>query len=135
MSYQPPYQQQQQPPSYSHYAYASPQMVVERPHGKLGIVSFVMALVTGLGEFVLIAIAGVMESSTPGGMDENSPKAMVLGLLLLFGLLLAVLGAILGIAGMFDSAKKRVFAVIGLCLNGLIVLLGIGMLVLGLAMG
>jgi hypothetical protein len=142
MSYQPPYQQQQQQhPSqaaygaYPPYGYASPQMMGELPHSKLGIASFIIALVVGIGEFTLLIVAGVMETSTPGGIDEESPKAMVLGMLLLFGLLLALIGAILAITGLFEGSKKRVFPIIGLCINGLILLLVVVLLVVGATMG
>ena len=141
MSYQPPYQQQYQTqssappfaafPGQAH-AYASPQMIVERPHSKFGIASFVTGLIVGLAELALLIIAGVMETSTPGGISEDDPKAMVLGLFLLLGLLLAFIGATIGVAGLFEANKKKVFCVLGVIFNGLslaavVAIIGIGM--------
>ncbi|HEX8201349.1 MAG TPA: hypothetical protein VF590_12745, partial [Isosphaeraceae bacterium] len=37
-------------------------------HSGLGIASFVLALVVGLGEFVLVGVAGYM-AARPGGMN------------------------------------------------------------------
>jgi hypothetical protein len=148
MSYQPPQQSQdyasrQAPPfaafpgTHPHqqtYPYSSPQMMPEAAHSKVGIASFVMGLLVGLGELVLVVIAGVMETSTPGGMDDKDPKVAILGLLLLGGLFLALVGAILGVVGLFEKNRKRLFAVLGLIFNGLILGLVVLLLIVGLAM-
>jgi hypothetical protein len=148
MSYQPPQQWQdyasgQAPPlaafpgTHPHqqaYPYASPQMVPEAAHSKVGIASFVMGLLVGLGELVLVVIAGVMETSTPGGMNDKDPKVAILGLLLLGGLFLALVGAILGVVGLFERNRKKLFAVLGLIFNGLILGLVVLLMIVGLAM-
>jgi hypothetical protein len=95
----------------------------------------IMGNIVGLGELVLVVIAGVMESSNPGGMDDKDPKVAVLGLLLLGGLFLALVGAILGVVGLFDPNRKKLFAILGLIFNGLILGLVLLLLVIGLAMG
>lgn len=105
-----------------------------RKHSGYGIASFVIAVVVGLLEFVLIVVAGVIEASTPGGMDENSPIAILLGLGLFGGLLADVFGMALGIAGLCQANRSKVFAVLGLVF-GTVVLLGVlGLMVLGMLM-
>ena len=47
---------------------------------------------------------------------------------------LLVLGAILGVAGLFAGTRKRLFAWLGLVLSALPLLLGIALFILGLAM-
>src|SRR5262249_14243521 len=96
----------------------------EMKHSGLGIASFVIAVTVGLLEFVLLAIAGVLEVTTPGGIDENSPVAVVLGLTLLAGLLVNILGIGLGIAGLCESYRKKLFAVLGVVI-GAVVLFGV----------
>lgn len=54
----------------------------ERPmkHSGIGIASFAMSLGILIVTFILVVVAGVMEASTPGGINEESPAAIMLGL-------------------------------------------------------
>jgi len=103
-------------------------------HSGMGIASCLIALGAGLFEFIFVVIAGVMASS-PQGVDENSPEAIVLGLFILGGLLAAVVGGVLGIVGATQANRNKLFAVLGLCLNGVIVVGVLGLMVLGMAAG
>ena len=98
----------------------------ELKHSGLGIASFAVCIVAGLIEFAAVAAAGVIEVSTPGGMDENSPVAILIGLALLGGLAIAMLGMGLGIAGLLQRRKKA-FAVLGV-IGGIVVVCGVGSL-------
>jgi hypothetical protein len=100
-----------------------------RTHSGLGIVSFVIAIAVGLFEFILVAIAGVLEVTTPGGIDENSPAAILLGLALVGGLLVNVLGIGLGIGGLCQRYRSKLFAVLGVVI-GSVVLLGVLLLMI-----
>ena len=105
-----------------------------RRHSLLGIASFAIAIFAGLTAFALIVIAGVMEASTPGGMSEESVQAIVIGLGIFGVLALNLLGAGLGIAGLVVPNRSRVFGILGLIFN-LLVIFGIaGLLVIGLAL-
>jgi len=103
-------------------------------HSGLGIASFAIALAAGLLEFVLVIIAGILQSTTPGGIDENSPPAILLGLALIGGLMFDLLGIGLGIGGLCDHKRNKLFAIFGVVI-GFAVLFGVLFLVaLGLAM-
>ena len=104
-------------------------------HSRRGIASFVLAAATGLFMFALVALAGIIEVSTPGGMDEESPAAIVIGLLFILGGCLCLAGLGLGVAGLFDGNRKRVFSVLGLTFNALTILGVLVLLVVGLALG
>ncbi len=107
----------------------------EEKHSGLGIAAFVMSLVFGVLMLVLFVVAGVMETSTPGGVDENSPEAMLLGLLII-GCLLGLLVALaLGIAGLFQRERKKVFAILGIIFSGFAVFGTIVLMLIGLAAG
>ena len=54
-----------------------------------------------------------MEMSTPGGVNEESPVVIIVGVLLIFFVFLALFGLGLGIAGLCQSKRKKVFAVLG----------------------
>ena len=117
--------------------YATPYAGYGEPdkHSGVGIASFVLSLLCGVGEVVLVVIAVAMEANTPGVFDQESPEAAVLGLLVLLGLVLALAGVGLGVGGLLQPRRKRVFAVLGLVFNGLIVLLLAVLFVLGEAAG
>ncbi len=127
---QPPqYGQQQQWPM--HY----PQTQGPLKHSGFGISSFIISLASGLLAFAMVVVAGIMESRTPGGMDEESPEAMVVGLGIILAGLLAVLGAVLGIVGCTLPNRNKIFAILGAIFNALVVLGLLGLIVLGLAAG
>lgn len=104
-------------------------------HSGLGVASFVTSMISGLSIFVLIAIAGVMEASTPGGLDENSAAAMVVGLVLFLfiGLSLVALG--LGIAGLMQKDRKKIFAVLGTVFSAVAMVCTVAIIAIGLAAG
>jgi hypothetical protein len=91
---------------------------MELKHSGFGIASFILSIVTGILVFLAVITAGVMEASTPGGINEESIGAIVLGLVLiaLFILDLTALG--LGIGGLVQKDRKKVFAVLGTAFSG-----------------
>ncbi|HLS83500.1 MAG TPA: hypothetical protein VK016_02450 [Arenimonas sp.] len=103
-------------------------------HSGMGIASFIISLVVGFAIFVAIIIAGVMETSTPGGLDENSPEAMLLGLVLIALLFADVVALGLGVAGLFQRERRKVFAILGTIFAGTAVLGTIALIVIGNSM-
>lgn len=113
---------------------------------RLGIASFVIAILTTVLLVVLLVVilnaAGQLlgnadpQSVTPQDLQRNledNPGATGLLGVAGFGLaatpLLYVLGAALGIAGLVQKRRRRLFAVLGTVFNGLI-LLGLVVLIL-----
>jgi hypothetical protein len=86
---------------------------VEPKHSGLGIASFILSILTGVGAFVLVVVAGVVEASTPGGMDENSAVAVVIGLGIIGVTILEILALGLGVAGLLQSNRTKILAVLG----------------------
>lgn len=80
----------------------------------MGIASFAISLVTAVLVFVLLLVAGVMEATTPGGIDEASAGAVIVGLCIiaLLGIDLVAIG--LGIAALVQVGRKKVFSILGL---------------------
>lgn len=107
----------------------------EYKHSGLGIASFITSLVSGVILFILVVIAGVMEASSIGGMDENSVGAVILGLFLIFFIAVCMVALGLGIGGLFQRERKKIFAILGVVFSGIAVM-GVGLLMLiGIAMG
>lgn len=100
-----------------------------RGHSGLGIASFILALVTGLLLFGLIMVAGAIGMQNPEAMEGEKPMVMAIGLLFLSLLAMCLVGAVLGLAGLFQRDRHKVFPILGLVLN-LGILLGVAALVI-----
>ncbi|GAB2659405.1 hypothetical protein [Arenimonas aestuarii] len=104
-------------------------------HSGLGITATIIAVVAGLGLLGVFGYAGYVGMNEPGGeLSETDPRAMMIGFGMLAAMAMLVLGAILGAVGLFAGTRKRLFAWLGLVLNVLPLLLGIALVILGLAM-
>lgn len=103
-------------------------------HSGLGIASFVTSIVSGILMFALFVIAGVVQASTPGGMDEQSPIAVVVGLGLFAFLFVALVALGLGIGGLLQKERRKLFAILGTVISAATVLGSVALLALGLAM-
>ncbi|MEO8001410.1 MAG: hypothetical protein ABI644_06000 [Arenimonas sp.] len=103
-------------------------------HSKLGIASFIMSIVIGVLVVATVVTAGVMQVSTPGGMDEKATSTMLIGLAIigLLGLDLVAIG--LGFAGVFQKDCKKVFAILGLVFSSGIVLGTVALMIYGNSM-
>lgn len=82
------------------------------PHSGMGVASFTLSMVAGLGLLVIFAIAGVAESR-PGGLDEASPLATAIGLLALLAALANLVALGLGIAALVQAGRSKIFATLG----------------------
>ncbi|MDR2100233.1 MAG: hypothetical protein LBP40_05345 [Campylobacteraceae bacterium] len=100
----------------------------EQKHSKLGIASFIIAIICVLSLFALFVVAGMLESS--GGIGEEA--AMIVGALFFLFIILCIISIGLGIAGLIVKGKK-VFAVLGLVFSVGIFLLSIFLIILGLS--
>lgn len=115
-------------------AYAAP-VAREPKHSGVGIASFILSLLTGAGLFLAVAAAGVLEASTPGGIDEQSPEAVAIGLGILGGLFVDLIALTLGVGGLCQSNRKKLFALLGALFSGLALFATVGLVVVGAAMG
>lgn len=95
-----------------------------------GIVSPIIAVMAGVLLFALIVVGGIIDASTPGGMSEESPIAVIIGLLIILGLFVCMVGAGFGIVGLFQKNQNKTWAILGLILNVSIILVFIGLIFL-----
>lgn len=109
-------------------------MYVEKKHSGLGIASFIISMAVGILMLLLFAVAGVMETSTPGGIDESSVGAMLVGLFLIGFLFLDVIALGLGIAGLTQSHRNRIFAILGMVFASSTMIITLFLMLLGFAM-
>jgi hypothetical protein len=111
--------------------YARPR---HRPHSGLGIASFIIGLVVVVIVLLMFLLIGVLASSRA---NRNTAETMgvMTGLFVCGGALASLVGLGLGLAGVFQEDRNRTFAVIGLILNGLIILGTAALFVIGMAVG
>ena len=122
----------------------------ENSHSRMGIASFVIGILAFVVMVILFVVFGVFVSSVLEGVDlqnpqsidpqslQNSPEAVWLGLAslgILGCLLLFFVGLVLGVAGIFQRRRKRLFAVLGTLGNGFVLLVFVALFVLGFALG
>jgi len=107
------------------YAYDGP-----LPHSGLGIASCVIAACAFVFIVLLFAVAGMMAVSQRGQVADDSAEAMMLGGLLLLDAIAMLVGLILGIVGIAQGGRNKLYAGIGLGANGLLLLGVLGLFVI-----
>ena len=105
---------------------------IEPKYSGLGIASCIISIVVGLFIFVLFVVAGVMEASTPDGIDESSPIAVALGTCILGALVVDLVALGLGIAGLVQQDRNKLFAILGTVFSAATILGTIALLAFGL---
>jgi len=107
----------------------------EQKHSGLGIASFIISIVSGTCIFLIIVIGAVMEASIPGGIDEESAGAVMLGLFLFAFLSGDLLALGLGIGGLLQKDRNKIFAILGTVLSVVSLVGTIFLMILGFAFG
>jgi len=117
------------------------QPIAPLKHSGPGIASFVIGLLAILGYILIFFIAtmAVNESIgvlTPLQAEELAlhPAVILASLAILVCLILNLVGSILGIIGLVLKNRKKVFAIIGTILNGIMILLFVGLILVGMNM-
>lgn len=125
-----------------------PQATPERlRHGGLGITSFVMAasaMLLTVITFICFATVDMIELSESllaDNMSEeqiaelvlsSAPQLIIGVLLFFFTIFVAFVGGIIGIAGLVQKNRKKLFAIIGTIVNWLLVILVVFLTLVGL---
>lgn len=101
-------------------------------HSGLGIASFVTSLSAGLLLFGAVAVAAVMQATSHGeGIDQTAPATVLAGLVMIFGLALELVAVGLGIAGLCQRGRRRLFAALGLVFAGSMMVIMLLLFVVG----
>lgn len=124
--------------------YASPKSIaygdVPLPHlpiGPLrqsgfGIASTILGVGTFAAVFIALLIVGAIQQAGGANPNEPTPLMMVLSVSICFGgPLLHLAGLTLGIAGIFQHDRSKLFGIMGTCANGLVLLGFVVLLAIG----
>jgi hypothetical protein len=97
-----------------------------------GIASFITSVASAILVFITMVVAGVLQATTPGGMDNNSETTIIIGLFII-GFLFATLIALgLGVGGLFQRKRKKVFSIFGIIFSSVTLICTILVIVIGL---
>ena len=122
----------------------------ENRHSRMGIASFVISILVVVAILALVVGAPLVLSSTdaldaqsfdpadPQSIDLSNPAIIalqVIGLGFILGVLLSFVGFGLGVAGLIQRRRKRLFAIVGAVLNGLVILGVVVLILLAVAVG
>ncbi|MBN1552965.1 hypothetical protein JW979_15935 [bacterium] len=103
-------------------------------HSGLGIASFIISISSLIFIIFVFVLAGMIAMSNPSGIPDDSPILMLIGFLVIIGLMAAMIGIGLGIGGICTKTRKRLFAILGTVINGVIFLTVIFLFIVGSSM-
>jgi hypothetical protein len=121
------------PGGYSHPHYWAPGQQQPLRQSGMGLASFILAILSGVLLVVSVVAAGVLATRSGGTLDEKSVAAMAAGLGIILGLVMNLVGTVLGIVALMQRDRKKVFAILGLTFNVLLLLMVGGLMIVGLA--
>lgn len=101
--------------------------IAPQKHSGFGIASFAFSLVSllaFLGCFVFIV---VMEAQSETGFDDSSTEAIFVGLAFMALAFGSLINLSLGVIGLFQQGKKKVFAILGTIFSLLVLLMALGL--------
>jgi len=100
-------------------------------HSGFGISSLIISSISGIAIFVIFVVAAVMEVSTPGGIEGNPMGAIIVGSSIIGMIILSLLALGLGICGLFQKERKKIFPIIGTVFSSFTVLSILSLMIVG----
>ena len=104
-------------------------------HSGLGIASLIISVFAGLASFGGLIALGMMEMSAPHSLDENSPELAIFGFAFLGMMFVTVAALGLGIGGLCQSQRHKLFPILGTVFSGTLLLLMLAIIAIGLIAG
>jgi hypothetical protein len=102
-----------------------------RQHSMLGVASFIVAIAAGAMIFFTLVGTAILEARQ-GELRDDDSRTTTVGCLVIAGGGLGFIGVILGLIGVLDNRRKRLFAGLGLGFSACIVLGVITLCVIGM---
>ena len=103
----------------------------QQKHSGIGISSFIASIASGVLIFLLVAVAGFMQAS--GSMSRNQGAATAVGLFLFAFLGVALVALGLGIAGLMQKDRKKIFPLLGTIFSSITLVLTLVIMAIGMA--
>lgn len=103
------------------------------PHSGLGVASFIISLMASVLLCVAFITLGAIEMDAPGSLDEDSAVLGFIGLLMLFTGMAQLVALGLGIAGIVQTGRQKIFGVLGTSFAALSLLGTLFLILIGIA--
>ena len=87
-----------------------------KKHSGLGIASCITSIVSGVFTFLVMVILVLIKAYSPGIINDSPVGALIPDLCLLTFLGALFIAFALGIAGLIQGGRKKIFAIIGILL-------------------
>jgi hypothetical protein len=108
-----------------------PEVQVEKvKHSGFGIASFIISIVQAIITMIVILSAGLVGRMHPS--NDKQLFFMIIGLLVFAGLFVNLVGAGLGIGGVFQNNRKKVFSILGIIFNFAVIISVSALIIFGL---
>ena len=106
---------------------------ITQKHSGFGIASFIIAIIQGVTTAVVVILASVFAAKEP--QSENEVALAIIGLAIFGGIFAHLVGLGLGIAGVVQKDRKKVFSILGLIFNIVAVITIALLMIIGLTVG
>jgi hypothetical protein len=108
-----------------------PEVQVEKvKHSGFGIASFIVSIVQAFITMIVVLSAGLVGRMHPS--NDKQLFFMIIGLLVFAGLFVNLVGVGLGIGGIFQHNRKKVFSILGIIFNFAVILSVAALIIFGL---
>ena len=98
-------------------------------HSGLGIASFILSIVAFFTQIFVYTVYTIKQFSDPQWLEQESIGSTLIGFLMIVSIFIVLVGFGLGIAGIIQKEKRKVFSVLGVVLNLLMIMfLGFAMI-------
>lgn len=112
-----------------------PPSPAQKKHSGPGIASFVLSILGGLFIVTAIVSAAVMSTANNKAFADDSTETIILGFTIIGLLVMDLIALTLGIVGLCQSDRKKIFAALGSLFSFTIGVGIIGLIAIGIAMG
>jgi hypothetical protein len=87
---------------------------IVKSHSGFGVAALIISTITFFLMLILFFVAGVIETTSPGGVDPESVTALLIGLFLFAFLLADILAIIFGVIGLTQKHVKKTYSILGI---------------------
>lgn len=94
--------------------------VENQPHSGFGIASFIISIFATLIMLVTLIISAVRLAENPRILDETESFAVMIGLVFIFGFFMLLVSIGLGIAGLYQLNRRKVFSALGIIISSVV---------------
>ncbi|GAB1264718.1 hypothetical protein NBRC116493_04550 [Aurantivibrio infirmus] len=101
----------------------------------LGISAFILTILVFTGLIGFIIFAASLGMNNPEAMNESSPQMIMAGLVIIVSLILLLVSLVLSLISVFRKNKKKIFGILSLILNIILILLVGTIMLVGILAG